>query len=307
MNDNDIQSLTESVYMQADYYSAPQSLSQHLLRIAKQLFPHKSEQTLLEEIEENEENIHSVLLKKVQDLRKEGMFCRYSLSIDSDEIAGFSYPFESDSSTIKRVKAVAPAVEDMLKSIRELNPEDFEQLCKRILDLLHATETKRTPYSNDGGVDFLGWLHIPQTLVSIEEYPMFQQDFRMLVLGQAKRYKPDNPIGVKYVREMVGTVASFHHDQMAPWESRLPLKGITVVSPILPIIITTGKISRDARKLAKQCGVLTKDGADLALFLCLEDIGVEYNSNNPDNIVKIEFKSELFEAWLFAPENLLDR
>ena len=76
----------------------------------------------------------------------------------------------------------------------------------------------KTRPSDDGGIDFLGWLRIPETLAHDGSEMGFRGVFRMLVLGQAKRYRIDRPVGVSHVRELVGTAAAFHHDQLA----RLP-------------------------------------------------------------------------------------
>lgn len=253
MNRNFVNEVANLIFKEFDFFAAPTSLNNTIVDFARKLAPQTSGLTLAEDIlDENLPNYISALLTKIQEAREAGGFCPYEI-LENDVIVGFSYPRFADSEVMSKLRQIAPEVPITLETLRELQPDEFELFCSKVLDLLAAEETLKTKDSNDEGIDFLGWLCLPKSFVNTENILLFHRDFRMLVVGQAKRYKPENPIGVGYIRELVGTVAAFHHDQLAPWESKLQLQrtALTVMSPILPLMMTTGRISKDARALAK--------------------------------------------------------
>jgi hypothetical protein len=304
--------IAKLVYKQFDYFNPPVSLRDTILTAASQLNPQLSDLEIIEHIEEDVQEDYidqdfsvlqkyiAALLRKEKEQRDKGLFCPYEVFADNDQIVGFSYPRSTDSPLMRRIRAVAPEVSEALEAIRSLQAGEFELFCSRILDLLKAEETQKTQDSRDDGIDFLGWLCIPETFTTLKSISLPHREFRMLVLGQAKRYKPENPVGVSHIRELVGTIASFHHDQLAPWPSKLQLNSFTLMSPILPLIMTTGRISRDAKDLAKKCGVITRDGAEIALFLCLENVGME--ELEEQGISKLKFNKHKFMEWLYEPK-----
>lgn len=292
--------VAEAIIAEYDYYSPPESLAAIILQYASRAQPDVSEiefmDTLLSDI--NKREIISILLKHQQNLKKSGVFAAYEIN-DETEIVGFSFPRPIDTELMAKVRMVAPELPNIIEALRKLNPDNFEHFCKRLLDLLSGEDTMKTSQSNDGGVDFLGWLRIPETLAKPGEILGFRSDFYMLVLGQAKKYKPENPIGVSCIRELVGTISSFHHDQLAPWESKFQVPRITLMSPMLGLLMTTGKISKDARTLAANCGIIVKDGAEIALFIALEGVGMNRQVNE-DGIASLVFDESRFLEWLAA-------
>ena len=297
MNDVVPLEIVETIYRDFDFFSAPVSIREKLLEIAKLLMPHISDLVLAEEIfGQNLQEYVSLLQKKQKEIQKDAGVCSYEILLDNEEIIGFSYPRLNDSPIMRSIRLVAPAVSDALHRIRELSPEEFEIFCSKILILLDAEDAITTKVSRDEGIDFLGWLCIPGTFLSVENIQLFRKEFRMLVIGQAKRYKPENPVGVGAIRELVGTVAAFHHDQLAPWPSRLQLSSFKLMSPILPLMMTTGRISQDAKKLSEKCGVIVRDGAEIALFICLEKVGLSEIEEN--GVLRYRFDEEKFVAWL---------
>jgi len=296
--------VAERIYNEFDYFNVPVSLRETILTFAYKGNEQISELTLTEIIlDQDLQKYTSSLLRKEHEIQSMGLFCPYQVISDNDEIVGFSYPRASDNLIMKKLRQIAPQVSKAYTAINDLHHRDFELFCSRILDLLHAEETFKTKDSNDEGIDFLGWLCISDTFANMETISQFHKDFRMLVIGQAKRYRPDNPVGVHHIRELVGTVAAFHHDQLAPWPSRLQLQptALTVMSPILPLIMTTGRISSQARQLAKKCGVMTRDGAEIAQFLCLEGVGMLKVEEK--GISKLQFDEQKFGEWLYQVSN----
>jgi restriction endonuclease Mrr len=296
MNEVEPEHIADILAESFDFYSPPRSLREVLVEVTAQLGPLLSPLAVVEQVEEHYEDYLSCLLNKQQVLRAKGLFAPYDIVADGDEIAGFSYPRAKDSTYMQSVRKVAPQIPAILEAVRSLSPLEFEQLCVRILGLLNARGMKMTKYSRDEGIDFLGWLDIHENFLLGEQPVPFRVGFSMLVLGQAKKYAPDHPVGVKEIRELVGAAAAFHHDQLAPWQSRLQLDSFKLMIPILPLLMSTGTFSKEARKLAHNCGVLTRDGAEIALFLGLEGIGVK---DVPDlHPPRVRFDKEAFLQWL---------
>lgn len=300
MNNISPNAIADFIYHEFDYFTPPASLSGAILEYAYRFNNEFSTLEIAESIGENLEKYISSLLKKEQERRRANLFCPYQIFVDQDEIVGFAYPRLTDSSIMEQVRKVASEVPKALEVIQGLHHSKFEVFCSKILDLLHADETQKTTDSRDEGIDFLGWLCIPETFSNIEAIPQFRKEFRLLVIGQAKKYKPENPVGVNAIRELIGTVAAFHHDQLAPWQSRLPLSSFRLMSPILPLMMTTGRISSDAKKLAEKCGVVVRDGAEIALFICLEKIGLSEIEEN--GVLRFRFDEEKFMVWLNEPK-----
>jgi restriction endonuclease Mrr len=297
MNNISPEDIADLMYHQFDYFSQPKSLSSTIVAFAAKIVTGISDLDLVTNIlEHNLQKYISSIVRKEQERKKLGLFCPYETFPDNDEIVGFSYPRSNDSAIMTKIRRLAPEVSTVLDTIRKLSPQEFEQFCSRVLDLLKAAETYKTKDSNDEGIDFLGWLCIPEYFANIEAIFQFHKDFRMLVLGQAKRYKPDNPVGVSHIRELVGTVSAFHHDQLAPWESKLKINSFTLMSPVLPLIMTTGRISPPAKELARKCGVVTRDGAEIAQFLCLEGIGMVQVDEK--GLSRLRFDERKFFEWL---------
>jgi hypothetical protein len=297
MNSISPKSVAQLICDEFDYFNPPVSLSSTILEFSSKLEKQISELALTEDIlGQDLQKYVSALVGKQQEISNKGLFCPYEVIPDSDEIVGFSYPRSTDTPIMQRIRRVASEIPEALKAIRELEPGKFELFCSKVLDLLNAEEVIKTKDSKDEGIDFLGWLCIPESFANIETIPQFRKEFRMLVIGQAKRYKPENPVGVGYIRELIGTVAAFHHDQLAPWESRLQLSSFSLMSPILPLMMTTGRISGDARLLAKKCGVVVRDGAEIALFICLEGVGIA--EIDQDGFSRLKFDRQKFLEWL---------
>lgn len=278
-----------------DFFSPPQRFNDLVLRTAKTISSSTAETELVDVILGAKQiaRYEAALRKKQEQLEVETGVCSFEI-LGNGDIVGFSFPRSKDSPLMARVRQVAPKVGRVLQRLRNLTPDEFELLCKRVLDLMKGQETVKTQRSGDGGVDFGGWLQFPASFVGNEDDRFFQSGFRMLVVGQAKRYDPQNTIGVAYVRELVGSAMIFFYDQLAPWQSKFTISGLTLSTPILPLLMTTGTISSGALDLAKKCGVVTKDGSDVALFLAVEGVA------NSATVPSYAFDETLFNQWLQA-------
>ena len=286
--------ITERLFNHFDKDIGPLPFADVLLEYAKRVAPECQDTEIADDVLEpkQKDRYMSALLGKQKQAIQEGRFCPYDFAPDGS-IIGYCFPRRRDSALMAMRRRVAPYIPPALAVLRRLNPDQFEKFGRRLLHLLKAEEAHVTSHSRDEGVDFFGWLSIPETLIMAADLPTFRSEFRVFVIGQAKRYDQSTPIGPEYVRELVGATALFRHDQLSPWQSRYQVPSIRLMSPILPLIITTGKVSTEAKNLAQKSGVVTKDGAQLVEFLCLEGVGL---SDNGAGVVS--FSETDFLAWL---------
>ncbi len=116
--------------------------------------------------------------------------------------------------------------EEMLNSIKNLSPSDFERLCQRILRESGFVKVIVTGKSNDGGIDGRG-------IVKIGGFLSFR------IIFQCKRYKGN--ISSQLIREFKGTMAGRAD------------KGL---------FMTTGSFTTEAKKEAERDGTAPIDLVD---------------------------------------------
>jgi restriction endonuclease Mrr len=252
------------------------------------LAPDDAEVDLYEKVVGRRDNFIRALYEEQQKTMLEGKFCPYELLLERDLIIGYSFPRPVDDEATKTLRAIAPLHGEMLRTIRNLDPADFETFCAQVLKLLGARDSHTTRLSQDGGADFFARVSIRPATPFDMRFTSFEDEFGMLIVGQAKAYAVERPVGVSAVRELVGTIAMFQFDDSAydiSFERRL-------CDPILPLLMTTGVFSSTAKTLAHRYGVIAKDGAQLATFLCQNGIGISTIGD-----AKV-FDHDIFLRWL---------
>lgn len=270
------------------FFHHPVAIETFLLEIAKRLAPDDADVDLYERVVGRRDNFVQALYEEQQKTALEGKFCPYELLLDRDRIVGYSFPRPADDEVTQVLREVAPLHDDMLRTIRNLDPADFETFCAEVLKLLGAQDSYKTRLSQDGGADFFARVSIRPATSFDTRFVSFEDEFMMLIVGQAKAYAVERPVGVSAVRELVGTLAMFQFDDTAyevPFERHL-------CDPILPLLMTTGVFSSTAKNLARRYGVVIKDGAQLATFLCQNGIGI---SATQDSRV---LDRDIFLRWL---------
>lgn len=271
-----------------DFFQPPAEIEPFLLEIAARLAPDDAAIDLYERVIGRKENFVRALYEEQQKTLQEGKFCPYELLLERDRIVGYSFPRPGDDEATQALREVAHLHEDMLQTIRTVGPASFETFCAQVLKLLGAQDSFKTRLSQDGGADLFARMSIrPETPLDADVVS-FQDEFTMLIVGQAKAYAVERPVGVSAVRELVGTLAMFQFDDTAyevPFERRL-------CDPILPLLMTTGVFSSTAKNLSRRYGIVIKDGAQLATFLCQNGIGILTTEDS-----KV-FDHDIFLQWL---------
>lgn len=285
-----IKRIVKKIGAEFEYYQEPKNLNKVFLEASREIYSSKSELDILEYFDKHEDEILSKLLSyKKENYGKYGYFCPFRFYDDGKKVKGFSYQEKGDTPLMKEIRMIAPSIPKIHNTLLDLHFNSFEVFSKKILELMEAKDTVRTRGTKDQGVDFWGWLKIPDSFLHNNEIKTYQKDFKFLVVGQSKKYKKDNKIGVSDVREVVGTVSALHNDQLSPWDSKIKIDNYKLMSPTLPLLMTTGYFTRDAKKLAEECGVVLKNGPETALFTALQGVGIREKVDGGKWFVKKDF------------------
>ncbi|WP_135823341.1 restriction endonuclease [Halorussus ruber] len=145
--------------------------------------------------------------------------------------------------------ATSAAQDRLLDRLLELSPQEFEVLCKAVLDRsLRTTSLAVTPASQDGGIDIEGRL----------DYDWFAADFGV----QVKRYGRGNVVGNDRVHRLAGALTENDYS--------------------LGTFVTTSSYSGPARKTAEELPIQLVSGADLTESMLRTGIGVTQTDGSYD-------------------------
>ena len=149
--------------------------------------------------------------------------------------------------------------EELLETLKVMDPQAFERLCQRLLRELGFINVEVTKYSNDGGIDGQGVLRM-NGIMSFH------------VVFQAKRYR--NSVSSPVVRDF---------------------RGAMIGRADRGLIITTGTFTREAKKEAQRDGappIDLIDGDDFAEKLKDLKIGIDI-----EMVEKVTIKKGWFESF----------
>jgi restriction system protein len=135
----------------------------------------------------------------------------------------------------------ATARNRLLDHTLSLNNEQFEQLCKMLIERAEQTrDLELTPFRGDGGIDV---------------HAIVDRDLFHASLGvQAKQYQPDNTVGVNTLRSFKGALT----DQNYP----------------IGTVITTSSFTDGAKESAEKDSIRLIDGDRLLDIMMASEIGI---------------------------------
>ena len=150
--------------------------------------------------------------------------------------------------------------------LRQLDPHDFELLCRRVLKLFGVRLPCLTRGTADEGIDFFGQLEGETIFFPQDLQPTIQRQLSIWLVGQAKRYT-NAPTGTPVIRDLVGAVTLAKAGGLSTATSPFPGLTIRVSDPVFLMLMTAGTLSTRAWNLAARSGVIAIDGEILAAFL----------------------------------------
>ena len=157
--------------------------------------------------------------------------------------------------------------------LTELTPEQFENLCGKLIELLGVEKAYITRRSADEGIDFFGKLSFESIFFPQDLTPTIQKQLSIWVVGQAKRHIETHS-GTPEIRDLVGAINLGRSRAFGSAKSPFPDLRIRVVDPVFSLLITTGRISANAWKLMERSGVIGMDGEMVAAFLADREVGI---------------------------------
>ncbi len=162
----------------------------------------------------------------------------------------------------------------------KMNDYLFEKFSGKYIELLFCDFSFVSRKSSDGGIDFLGKGNFNKVL-NIKGLPvnLKSKDIAFKIIGQSKRYKPENAIGPKEIREFLGSVKilqeSTNPSKVSAWQGQMNvLEKVKLADPFLYIFITTSYYTKDAVDLANKLGIYIFDIDDLIFDLIDNNIAL---------------------------------
>ena len=143
-------------------------------------------------------------------------------------------------------------------SLKQLTPENFEELCGEVLRTIGVERPIITRRSFDEGIDFYGKLSIRQLFFLGSAY--------LWIVGQAKHY-PTSQVSSAEIRDLVGAITLARVGVSASVESPLKELEIKICDPVVGLFLTTGSLSANGWRLLKRTGIVGMDGEMLASFI----------------------------------------
>lgn len=219
-------------------------------------------------------------------------FIEYPLSQEI-YIKGFQIPSPRDSELKTKLRNICPFIDLIYSALHGLSPTQFELFCKKMLLLIGVNESHVTKSSGDFGIDFWGYADILSYNDDIFIYSELAKNivnvnnnskkFRVKIIGQAKRYAPQNFVTPKEIRELIG---SYYLEKSNI--TSLNTNG-KLAEPVIGTFITTSDYSPGSKYTADKTGVVLFSGYEIAIVLLLKGIGL-----SPPNTFDITD----FYSWL---------
>ncbi|MFB3895992.1 MAG: restriction endonuclease [bacterium] len=168
--------------------------------------------------------------------------------------------------------------------IKKLDWEEFEKVCKIVLDINDISDSKVTRRSKEGGVDVYGWLKFNINSKRI------LSDTSIRIVGQGKHKTNASQVSNADVSEFVTDIDKLRKKQGSSLFV-LPDEFVNSPTPIIPVIITNGYFSPETEKTAINYGIITWNGVQIS-----EDIATHFDLSFC--IKNNEIDEDLFKQYL---------
>lgn len=250
----------------------------------------------LEKAEKWEDPVRQRLRKALNELKENGRPTRVEFnSSDSSFIQGACFAEPNDASAVVEQKLRRRRNDFYVALIRDLSPEEFELLCRRLLSFLGVRAPHLTRRTADEGIDFYGRLEGKSVFFPWDLQPTIQRQLSIWIVGQAKHFVRGQA-GTREVRELVGAVALGRAGVHSTKDSPFSDLRIRPHDPVFAMLVTGGTLSARAWTVLRRSGVVGVDAELLAAFLADREAAIGRFSDLD------QFRSWLVEPLDEAPE-----
>lgn len=217
-------------------------------------------------------------------------FRRVEPPLIESELAPGSFIFrfadsESLESADRELYARYRLIPQMIASLYELTPREFEVLTACLLKIIGCRRITVTQSQKDDGVDAIGELPLSAATVAgqrASDSPFYRVagHLSFLVYAQAKLYAESNKVGQEAVQELAGSWQSMRNQyfdgtlqkQLA---EALSYADLRAADPVLMMLVTTSFFTRGALEKAVAMGIVTLDREQLAQILLVSGFGLD--------------------------------
>lgn len=247
-----------------------------------------------EKAEQIEGAVAAQILQRQLKAEALGILSRIVLVGSSEHyIAGCCFVQPTDPAVVAKAKVHRLGANPLLAKIQALTFKDFELFGSKVLGQLGAQKIYVTRQSNDQGIDFYGILNLGQFQPAPTPFFRLAHDLEVRFAGQAKHY-PINPVGTSVVRELTGAISLARFKTFSDDKDLFENLSLKPLSPLIPIILTTGRFTSGAIELAGKAGMIARSGEQLAVFLA--DCGVGMKTTTAG----ATFCEAIFDDWLHS-------
>jgi hypothetical protein len=185
----------------------------------------------------------------------------------------------------------------LLNTLLDLTPDDFEVVSAASMVLSGAQEMKALCTGDEGGIDFYGRLPIrppsaiiPKGLIHTTLLPK-----ELLVLGQAKLYQRHVRVGRPDIQQFKGQLRDCmekYEGNQRPPSHRVPESYYNRDEPFLGVFVTTASFAETATACVEASGIVLIPGVKLSQFLAFHHVGIVQDENG------FRFDQNDFALWL---------
>ncbi len=205
-----------------------------------------SEREIDESIERELENVAELLRNKAVSAKENGEIAIYEID---DEAPPY----------IRKCGEIYP---DILKKLQQMEWDKFEKLCTDILQILGWNESENIGGRQDDGVDFHSFGFPNHQIFDLPMPP----SCKVLVIGQAKRYKQSNTVSETEIRKFVGGALKKLNDFRKSGK-------VGVLTPVIFAFWTSSDFQEPAKEYAKTMGIWFMNGRTLVEYLNKLNLG----------------------------------
>lgn len=203
----------------------------------------------------------------------------------------------SDNPDIAFARRAEALATEVLDTLLELTPHDFEVVSAASMVLSGSREMRALCTGDEGGIDFYGRLPIRQPSSRIPEGILFTTLLPkdLLLLGQAKRYGRHARIGRPEIQQFKAQVLDClnkYEDNQSPPTHRVPDSYYSRNEPCLGVFVTTASFAETADEYVEPSGIVLVPGMKLSQFLAFHRVGVV------QDVDVLRFDQDKFAAWL---------
>jgi len=217
-------------------------LEEFCVELIKKYWEKITEWQLLEILEPVQHKVKLEVKKKINECREKGVQPRYL--------------FSEVSNTLYRVRDVK--TDEIRLKTKSMNWNNFEHLCKHILEISGIAEAGVTKSSKEGGIDFYGLLRMGAYHQSI-----LLSGLEIRIVGQAKHHSEDDKVGELEMNAFIKQFENFRDGKGKGFKA-VPTWFRRAKSPVTAIVITNTEFTEGAQEAALTAGVIIRDGEQIA-------------------------------------------